>query len=68
MVLSNAAAKCCDQWSINDGESATGSCYTWLYFIVPTNGWLERLIIRYNITFMKIGGERAAADRTGADN
>jgi len=35
---------------------------------VPTNGWLERLKIRYNITFMKIGGERAAADHTGAEN
>lgn len=34
----------------------------------PTNGWLERLKNRHNIKFMKISGERAAADQVAAEN
>jgi hypothetical protein len=34
----------------------------------PSHGWLERLKLRHNIKFIKISGERAAADQAGAEN
>lgn len=34
----------------------------------PTHGWLERLKTRQNIKFIKVSGERAAADHTAAEN
>lgn len=34
----------------------------------PSPGWLDRLKIKHNIKFVKVSGERAAADHTGAEN
>ena len=34
----------------------------------PAHGWLERLKSRHNIKFIKVEGERAAADQAGAKN
>lgn len=33
----------------------------------PSHGWLERLKVRHNIKFMKVSGEKAAADHDGAE-
>ena len=34
----------------------------------PSHGWLERLKSRHIIKFIKVSGERGAADRVGAEN
>lgn len=34
----------------------------------PSNGWLERLKVRHNIKFIKVSGEKAAADHNGAEH
>ncbi len=40
----------------------------WHQDFEPSHGWLERLKSRHNIKFIKVSGERAAADQAGAEN